>query len=43
MSVKLKEETAANALRLVQTAKGQSVRDYDVVRDKSAHRAKSES
>ena len=43
MSVKLKEETAANALRLIQTAKSQNVRDYNVVRDKSAHKTKSKS
>ena len=43
MSVRLKEETAVNALRLIQTAKSQSVRDYDVVRNKSAHKTKSES
>ena len=43
MSVRLKEGAAANALRLVQTVKGQGVRDHNIVRDKSAHEAESES
>ena len=43
MSVRLKEEAAVNALRLIQTAKGQGMRDHNVVRNKSAHKAKSES
>ena len=43
MSVRLKEEATANTLRLIQTVKSQGVRDHDVVRDKSAHKAKSES
>ena len=43
MSVKLKEEAAVNALRLIQTVKNQSVRDHNVIRDKSAHKTKSES
>ena len=43
MSVRLKEETAVNTLRLVQTVKSQSIRDYNIVRNKSAHKTKSES
>ena len=43
MSVKLKEEAAVNALRLVQTTKDQGVRDHNVVRNKSVYKTKSES
>ena len=43
MLMKLKEGAAANALRLIQTIKGQGVKDHDIVRDKSAHKTKSES
>ena len=42
MPVGLKDGAAANALRLIQTVKGQGVRDHDVVRDKSAHKGQSE-
>ena len=43
MSVRLKKKTAVNALRLIQTAKSQDVRDYNIVKDKSAHKTKSKS
>ena len=41
--MRLKEGAAVNTLRLIQTAKSQGVRDHDIVRDKSAHKTKSES
>lgn len=43
MSVRLKEEAAINALKLIQTAKSQSTRDHNIIKDESAHKIKSSS